>query len=182
MRRLGVILLISAALCSGAPRQVHAGGDKVKDPYSAAETYYAQRDWKRALQLYRRALSVNDVRAHYRMGRIYEQTGSARDAIFHYRRYLELGQPGLEWNDAAQRLRGLENAQAKKAPGSQTLLERGRSLYAAGKFQEAETVLLEAVRAEETNPEAHFYLGEVYYELGQYEKAQRHFLKAKENY
>ena len=69
-----------------------------KDPYEVAERYYEKNDHRRALTYYRRALGQNDIRAHYRIGLIHEQAGRDRDALKHYRRYLELGKPDARWN------------------------------------------------------------------------------------
>ena len=71
------------------PQHVQAGGDKGKDPYELGEKYFGREDYRRALQHYRKALGQNDVRAHYRMGLIYEDSGRDRDAIRHYRSYMD---------------------------------------------------------------------------------------------
>ena len=139
-------------------------------------------DYRRALTYYRKALGQNDVRAHYRMGIIYEESGKDRDALRHYRRYLELGKPDSRWNDAAARANRLEKRLTADTARSSALLERGKSLYAEGKYREAEKVLLDAVREDATNPEIHFYLGEVYMALEEYGKATAEYKKAEDLY
>ena len=48
-----------------------------------------------------------------------------------------------------------------------------------GKYKEDEKVLLEAAVEDGSNPEIHFYLGEVYMELEEYGKAESQYNKAK---
>jgi len=177
--RIATALLILGLL---TPSSVFSGGDKDKDPYDAGEKYYEQKDYGRALQYYRKALSTNDVRAHYRMGLIYETQGKDRDALKHYRRYQELGRPGADWNDASARAGRIEERLRAETTRSEALFERGKALYGEGKYREAEGIFLEAIREDETNPDIHFYLGEVYMQLGEYGKAEAEFRKAKEYY
>lgn len=178
IRLLTACLLLFMAL----PQAALAGGDKGKDPYEVGEKYYAARDYRTALQYYRKALGQNDVRAHYRVGLIYEAQGRDRDALRHYRRFVDLGRPGPFRDDAVRRIRVVEQRLERETTGSAALLERGKSLFTEGKYQEAEEVLLRAAREDETNPEIHFYLGEVYMETGQYGKAEAEYRKAEEYY
>jgi tetratricopeptide (TPR) repeat protein len=164
------------------PQPVQAGGDKGKNLYEVGEKYFASEDYRRALQYYRKALGQNDVRAHYRMGLIYEDAGKDRDALRHYRRFLDLGRPGSQRNDAARRVRTIEERLSRETTRSTALLERGKSLFTEGKYQEAERILLQAVVEDESNPEIHFYLGEVYMELEEYSKATSEYNKAKGYY
>jgi tetratricopeptide (TPR) repeat protein len=164
------------------PHSVPAGEDRGRDAYEMGEKYYDQKDFRRALQYYRKALAANDVRAHYRMGLIYEQSGRERDALKHYRMYLELGRPGSRWNDAAARIRNIEARLRKETTRSSALFERGRTLYVEGKYREAEKILLDALKEDDTSPEIHFYLGEVYMRLEDYRRAEAHYKKAKEYY
>jgi tetratricopeptide (TPR) repeat protein len=164
------------------PSTVMAGGDKGRDPYDIGERYFAQKEYRRAMQYYRKALTANDIRAHYRMGLIYEEQGKERDALKHYRRYMELGRPGSEWNDSAARVKRIEERLQAETARSAALFERGKALYQEGKFKEAEGVFLDALKEDEANPDIHFYLGEVYLQLGEYGKAEAEFRKAKEYY
>ena len=164
------------------PQQVQAGGDKGKDPYEIGEKYFAREDYRRALQYYRKALGQNDVRAHYRMGIIYEDAGQDRDALRHYRRFMDLGRPGSDRDDAARRAKALQERLGRETTRSAELLERGKALFMEGKYREAETILLQAAVEDESNPEIHFYLGEVYMELEEYGKAESEYNKAKEYY
>ncbi len=182
MKAITRLLLIGFAIGICLPQAAYAGGDKGKDPYEVGERYFSQKDHRRALTYYRKALGQNDVRAHYRMGIIYEESGKDRDALRHYRRYLELGKPDARWNDAAARADRLEMRLTADTARSSALLERGKSLYAEGKYREAEKVLLDAVGEDLTNPEIHFYLGEVYMALREYGRATAEYNKAKENY
>jgi tetratricopeptide (TPR) repeat protein len=116
------------------------------------------------------------------MGLIYEDAGKDRDALRHYRRFLDLGRPGSQRNDAARRVRTIEERLSRETTRSTALLERGKSLFTEGKYQEAERILLQAVVEDESNPEIHFYLGEVYMELEEYSKATSEYNKAKGYY
>lgn len=182
MKIIARLLVLCLALGVIFPQVAFTGADKGKDPYDVAEKYYAQNDKRKALTWYRKALGQNDVRAHYRMGLIYEAEGKDRDALRHYRRYLELGKPDARWNDAAARAQKLESKLSADTVRSSALLERGKSLYAEGKYREAEKVLLDAAREDSQDPEIHFYLGEVYMALEEYSKATAEYNKAKENY
>lgn len=177
-RLLAACLLVFLVL----PQQVQAGGDKGKGPYELGEKYFAREDYRQALQYYRKALGQNDVRAHYRMGLIYEDAGQNRDALRHYRRFVDLGQPGSARDDAARRAKALEEKLGRETSGSAQLLERGKSLFLEGKYREAETILLQAAAEDEVNPEIHFYLGEVYMEMEEYSKAESEYNKAKGYY
>lgn len=177
--RLLVVLLAIGVLF---PQAAFPGADKGKDPFDVAERYYSQDDHRRALVYYRKALEQNDVRAHYKMGIINEEAGKDRDALRHYRRYLELGKPDAKWNDAAARAKRLEEKLSADTARSSALLERGKSLYAEGQYRDAEKVLLDAAREDRNDPEIHFYLGEVYMALEEYAKATAEYNKAKENY
>jgi len=164
------------------PQQAQAGGDKGKDLYEMGEKYFAREDYRRALQYYRKALGQNDVRAHYRMGLIYEDAGKDRDALRHYSRFVDLGRPGSQRDDAARRIRVIQERLNREATQSTQLLERGKNLFAEGKYREAERILLQASVEDESNPEIHFYLGEVYMELEEYNKAMSEYNKAKGYY
>ncbi|MDF1536024.1 MAG: tetratricopeptide repeat protein [bacterium] len=176
------LLLICLAIGVGFPQAAYPGGDKGKDPYEVGEKYFAQNDHRRAMTYYRKALGQNDVRAYYRMGIIFEDSGKDRDALRHYRRYLELGKPDARWNDAAARVNRLEKKLTAESARSSVLLERGKSLYAEGKYRDAEKVLLDAAREDGNNPEIHYYLGEVYMALEEYTRATTEYNKAKELY
>jgi len=179
-----VFRLLTACLliCLMLPQQVQAGGDKRKDPFEIGEKYFARQDYGKALQYYRKALGQNDVRAHYRMGLIYEGTGKDRDAMRHYHRFMDLGRPGTQRNDAARRVKAIEKRLNSENTRSTKLLERGKSLFMEGKYREAQEVLLQAVVEDASNPEIHFYLGEVYMELEEYNKAESEYNKAKGYY
>jgi Flp pilus assembly protein TadD len=169
-------------VCFLVPHQVQAGSDKGKDLYEVGEKYFAREDYRSALQYYRKALGQNDVRAHYRIGLIYEDSGKERDALKHYRSYIDLGPPGTQRTDAARRAKGIKDRLSRVTSRSKELLQRGKNLFTEGKYSEAEQVLLEAVSEDPSDPEVHFYLGEVYMELGQYSKAESEYNKAKEYY
>lgn len=198
--------LVKALLlvCLLSPQPVQAGGDMGKNPYEIGEKHFARKNYKIALTHYRKALLLNDVRAHYRMGLIFEDAGKDRDALNHYRRFVELGQPDDQRSDAVRRVGPLEERLKKKPKRSLTptpkpgaklkpapvpgpkptlkLLEQGKSLFKKGDYQEAEQVLLQAIANHESLPEAHFYLGEVYMHLEAYGKAESEYKKAKGYY
>ncbi len=179
-----VFRLLTAFLlvCVMLPQQAQAGGDKGKDPYEMGEKYFTREDYRTALQYYRKSLGQNDVRAHYRLGLIYEDAGKDRDALRHYRRFMDLGRPGTQRNDAARRIKVIEERLSRETTRPTELLERGKNLFMEGKYREAEKVLLQAASEDGSNPEIHFYLGEVYMELEAYSKAQSEYNKAKGYY
>ena len=119
------------------------------------------------------------MRAHYRIGLIYEDSGKDRDALKHYRRFIDLGRPGTQRNDAVRRAKSIAGRLTRETTRSTELLERGKNLLLEGKHREAEQVLLQAAREDAANPEIHFYLGEVYMELEEFGKAESEYNKAK---
>lgn len=173
------LVAVYLLVCFIFPQQVLAGGDKGKSSYEMGEKYFERGDLRSALQYYRKALGQNDVRAHYRIGLIYEDAGRDRDALKHYQRFIDLGRPGTRRNDAIRRVRTLEDRLGRASPDSSELLARGKNLFTDGKYREAEKVLLEAASRDMANPEIHFYLGEVYMELGDFTKAESEYNKAK---
>jgi tetratricopeptide (TPR) repeat protein len=183
-----VFRLLTAFLvvCLMAPRLAQAGGDAGMNPYEIGEKYFARKDYRIALKHYRKALAKNDVRAHYRMGLIYERTGKDRDALSHYQRFTELGPPDAQRSDAVLRAKAVEERLKRKTTRKTTrptgLLGQGKSLYMKGKYREAEQALLQAAARNESQPEVHFYLGEVYMKLEAYGKAEAEYTKAKGYY
>lgn len=178
IRLLSVCVLMTALSSPGAL----ASSEKGTGPYETGEKFFAKLDYRTALQYYRKALGLNDVRAHYRMGLIYEDAGRDRDALKHYQRYIDLGRPGAQRTDAARRARAIEERLSRESTRSSTLLERGKALITEGKYREAEQVLLQAAREDEADPEIHFYLGEVYMALEDYSRAEAEYNKARESY
>jgi len=182
MKTVFRVLAASLLVLLLMPQPIQAGGDKTEDPYEMGEKYFGRDDYRQALQYYRKALGQNDVRAHYRIGLIYEDAGKDRDALKHYQRFIDLGRPGKFRDDAVRRSRNINERISRGASGSGPLLERGKSLFVEGKYREAEQVLLEAAVKDENDPEIHFYLGEVYMELEDYVKAESEYNKAKAYY
>ena len=182
MRMILRLLVFCLVVSFFLPVSVHAGADRGKDPYDTGELYFSRGDHRRAMQSYRRALGQNDVRAHYRMGMIYEKSGQDRDALKHFQRFMELGRPGAQRDDAARRAQAIAKRLEQDTALSTTLLERGKGLFGEGRYREAEKVLLQAAGDDASNPEIHFYLGEVYMALEEYEKASAEYNKAKESY
>lgn len=176
-----VLRLLAACLlvCLMLPVQAQAGADKGKAPYDMGEKFFAREDYRRALQYYRKALGANDIRAHYRIGLIYEDSAKDRDALKHYKRYIDLGRPGSRRSDAIRRTKAIEERLTKEGTRSTELLARGKNLLLEGKYREAEQVLLKAASEDGSNPEVHFYLGEVYMELEEFDKAESEYNKAK---
>ena len=172
---LTAVLLVLLML----PQLVQAGGDMGKAPYDIGEKYYVRKDYRTALKYYQKALGRNDVRAHYRMGRIYEDIGKDRDALSHYQRFMDLNPSDTQRSDIDRRVRAIEERLNRKTTRSTQLLEQGKSLFMSGKYREAEQVLLQAAAKDESKPEIHFYLGEVYMKLEKYSKAKSEYNKAK---
>jgi len=78
-----VFRLVTAGLllCLMSPQLSRAGGDAGLAPYEIGEKLFERKDYQAALKYYRRALKRNDVRAHYRMGLIYENAGEFKNAL-----------------------------------------------------------------------------------------------------
>jgi tetratricopeptide (TPR) repeat protein len=178
LRCIAAFLLVSLI----SPKLAQAGGDIGIDPYEAGEKLFVGKHYKTALKYYQRALERNDVRAHYRMGLIYEANGKSKEALSHYQSFMDLGQPDAQRSDTAQRIGAIEAQLKREATRSTGLLERGKSLFGKRKYREAERVLLQAAAKDKSNPEIHFYLGEVYMGLEAYRKAKSEYNKAKGYY
>jgi Flp pilus assembly protein TadD len=67
-------------------------------------------------------------------------------------------------------------------PRPTDLLAQGKSLFKSGKYRDAEQILLQAAAGKNSNPEIHFYLGEIYMALEEYGKARAEYIKAKGYY
>jgi tetratricopeptide (TPR) repeat protein len=180
-----VFRLATACLlvCLTSPRSVQAGGYSAESPYEIAEMLFAKKNYRTALTYYQKALNQGEVRAEYGIGLIYEQGGKDPDALEHYRRFIDLAQPeDAKRKDAVQRIGAIETRREKKTARATELLKRGEHLFKKGRYREAEQVLLRAVAAEKSNPETHFYLGEVYMKLEKYDKAKTEYKKATRSY
>jgi len=179
-----VFRLIAAMLlvCPLFPQHVQAGGDMGRNPYEIGEKFFARKEYGKALHYYRKALRQNDVRSYYRMGLIDEAAGKDRDALSRYRRFIDLGQSGAERSDAVARVKTVEARLQKRSARSSELLERGKSLFQKGNYRQAEAVLLQASAMDKSEPEIHFYLGEVYMKLEAFGKATSEYKKAKGYY
>jgi Tfp pilus assembly protein PilF len=170
--------------CLTLPQHVQAGGDLGgEEPYEIGEKLLAKKNYKTALKYFQKSLKPGDVRGHYMMGLIYEETGRDGDALGQYRRFVELGRPeDGQRGDAVQRIGAIEERLKKEVARSQDLLERGKSLLKKGNYREAEKVLLQAISKDKKRPELHFTLGDVYLKLEAYEKAESEYKKAKAAY
>lgn len=164
------------------PQLVQAGGDRGKAPYEIGEKLLARKYYKTALKYYRKALEGDDARALPRMGLVYEYLGKDREALEQYRRFLELGRQDPESSDTARRVSAIEERLKRKTVRPPDLLQQGKSLFLKGRYREAEAVLLKAAARNRSKPELHFYLGEVYMGLEEYDKAAAEYRKAKKLY
>ena len=177
-----VFHFITAVLlvCLLAPLPVRAGGDMGKS-YEIGEKYFARKDYKTALKLYQKALRQKDVRAEPRIKAIEEllkrepQRSTAAPRPSAKPRPTAAPRPVvIPRSTAAPRLTVTHHPTDP--------LAEGKSLFKNGKYREAEVVLLQAVAIEESNPEAHFYLGDVYTALEDYDKAAAEYKKAQVYY
>jgi tetratricopeptide (TPR) repeat protein len=188
-----------------SPQVVRGDGDRGK-AYEIGEKYYATKDYAAALKHYRRALEQHEMRAHYRLGLIFEATGRDRDALRHYRLFQELAQPEAERSDVAQRVSAIEERMKQRPPQKPPrqlarkpaqkpaqqhaqhparpagLLEQGKALLKSGKYREAQQVLLQAVARDQSRPEPHFLLGEAYLGLEDYGRAEEEYRAAAGRY
>ncbi len=173
--------LVTAGLlaCLMIPQPVLAGGDLGQAPFEIGEKLFAKKHYKTALKYYAKALAQNDSRAHYRMGRAYEEIAQHEDALYHYRLFVDLGQQDTQHHDAVQRAGAIEERLKRESDRTTELLERGKSLHKEGKYREAEKALFRAASRDPKNPEIHFHLGEVYLKLEAYDKATAEYKKAK---
>ena len=177
--------LMTACLlvCLVCPQPLHAGGDTAENPYEIGEKLFAKKNYRTALNYFQKALQQGEVRSHYRIGLIYENAGKDVDALNHYQRFIDLGQPeDTQRKDAIQRVGAIEERQKRKTARATELLKRGKSLFKKGRYREAEQVLLRAVSENNSNPETHFYLGEVYLQREEFSKARSEYDKAKRFY
>lgn len=89
---LGLILLWSLSACS--PKVARSDQEDEKNPYfQKAKKFYQEREYKKAVEHYRKALEMdpNNAAAHFELGLLYEdKLQDYAYAIYHYRRYLEL--------------------------------------------------------------------------------------------
>ena len=180
-----MIRLLTACLfaCLVLPQAASAGGDLGEAPYEIGEKLFARKKYKTALKYYDKALKSDDVRAHYRIGQIHEAAGNDAEAQRDYQRFVDLARPeDAQRADALARIGAIEERRKAEAARTRELLERGRRLFKAGKYREAEKALLQAVSRDASEPEAHFLLGEVYLKLGKYDKASAEYGKAKRAY
>lgn len=175
------LVMVFLLVCLMGPRLVQAGGD-TGNAYEIGEKYFARKDYKTALGHYRKALEKNDARAHYRIGLMYEDAGKYGDALSHYRLFVDLRGADAQSSDATLRIRALEERAARKTTRPVELLEQGKILFKKKNYREAERVLLQAAAQDDSKPEIHFYLGEVYMGLEAYGKAASEYNKAKGYY
>lgn len=178
MKTIFRLMTAGLLVCLIFPQLVQAGGDLGEDPYEIGEKLFAKKNFKTALKYYQKSLARNDVRAYYRLGLIYEAAGKEEEALNHYRRFMDLGQPAMQQSDAAQRASAIEERLNRRATRSTELLERGKILFKKRKYREAERVLRDAASKGTSEPEIHFYLGEVYMQLEEYGKAKSEYKKA----
>jgi tetratricopeptide (TPR) repeat protein len=171
-------LLLSVTLAAPAL----AGGDLGQNPYEIGEQLFARKYYKTSLKYYGKALEQDRVEAHYKMGLAYEQLGRDRDALYHYQLFIDLGPRDDRHRDAVQRAAAIEGRAKSEAGRSARALERGKALFAKGKYREAEKVLLEALAKDPKNAEAHFLLGDVYLKRELYGKATAEYRRAKGSY
>ena len=178
--RLITVCLLVLLMC---PLSAQAGGDMAENPYEIGEKLFARKNYRTALKYFQKALQQDDVRAHYRIGLICEYAGKDENALYHYRLFIDLGQPAdTQRKDAIQRVGAIEERQKRKTARATELLKRGKSLFKKGRYREAEQVLLRAVSENNSNPETHFYLGEVYLQREEFSKARSEYDKAKRFY
>lgn len=176
--------LVNACLlvCVMVPALAQAGGDMGENPYEIGQKLLAGKHYKTARAYFEKALKRGDGRAHYGMGLVYEASGKDGDALSHYRQLIDLDPPDAQRSDAMERVAAIEERLKRKPDVTAGLLSRGKSLFKSGNYREAEQVLLKAAAADESKPEVHFYLGEVYLKLEEYTKAKAEYTKAKRYY
>lgn len=180
-----VVRLVAAWLlaCAIAPPLAFSGGYAGEEPYDIGQKLLAKKHYKTALSYFQKALKRNDVRAHYGMGLLYETTGKGKDALGQYQRFIDGAQPeDALRSDAVRRAGAIEERMKSTAARTTELLERGIALFKQGKYREAEKALLQAAEGGGKQAEAHFYLGEVYLQLENYDKAELHYHEAKRSY
>jgi tetratricopeptide (TPR) repeat protein len=114
-------------VCLVCPQPAHGGGDTAESPYEIGEKLFAKKNYRTALTYFQKALKQGEVRSHYRIGLIYENAGKDVDALNHYQRFIELGQPeDTQRTDAIKRAGAIEARLERKTTKAAELLKRGK--------------------------------------------------------
>lgn len=116
----------------------------------------------------------------YEIGEKLEAKKNYRTAVKYFQKALK---QDPQRSDAAEKIRAIEGQlQQEKADKTSGLIDQGKSLARKRKYREALKVLLQAASKDESNPEIHFQLGEVYLQLEEYDKAKAEYDLAKRNF
>lgn len=184
MRVRGAFRLTTACLALWllSPLLVRAGGDPGTGSYEIGEKLLAGKNHRTALKNFQRALRHDDARGHFGMALLSEAAGKDRDALSHYQRFMDIGEPGALRTEAVRRAVAIEERLVGKTARAAELLDRGKSLFGKGNHREAKRVLLQAAAEDKASAETHFYLGEVHLQLGEYAESAAEFAKAKRYY
>jgi tetratricopeptide (TPR) repeat protein len=182
-RRQARLATAGLLCCLVFPLTARAGGDAGPGAYDIGEQLFERQHYRAAQKYLEKALKRDDTRALYPLGRIAEAAGREQEALERYRRFVDLGLPeDTRSRDAEQRARAIAGRQKKQADRTGELLARGKRLFAKRNCREAKQALLQAASRDTTNPEVHFFLGEVYQCLEEYDKATAEYRKAKRSY
>lgn len=125
-----------------------------------ADTYREEARPQRAEQMYRAALEIDpeNVGVHIALGRFFQGSGRDEEAFQALEQALALADGTAAEPQARAALNGLWNG----------VIERGRRELAAGSYDEAETSFLLLIEHRPDNPQARFFLSEVYRAKGDF--------------
>jgi tetratricopeptide (TPR) repeat protein len=86
-----------------------------REHLSAGNKLYRLREFEKAVEAYKAGALVEDVPVfHYNLGQCYRQLGRYEDAIWHYDRFLERGNPTGQIRDAVEGFRAQMKGELEK--------------------------------------------------------------------
>ncbi len=95
-----------------------------RDHLTSGNKLYRLREFEKAVEAYKAGALVEDVPVfHYNLGQCYRQLGRYEDAIWHYDRFLERGNPTGEIRDAVEGFRTQMKGELEKKAMTQTPVE-----------------------------------------------------------
>jgi tetratricopeptide (TPR) repeat protein len=157
-------------------------------------TYQRSQHPQEAKTALERAVNINpkSVDALSALGMVYNELGQMAESDTMYERALRVepknhlvlnnyGYSLAERNMQIERARTMSKEAIRQQPDNQSYLDTyGWILYQMGKYAEAEQQIRKAVELGSTSAVIHEHLGDVYYKLGQAEKAMTYWRKALE--
>ncbi len=161
--------------------------------YLLAEAYLKEKNIQYAILEYRQVLKIGkfdekvrevDIRSN--MAKLYKETNAIEEAKKefliltqidepNYINYYELGAIFFDAGTYEKSILYLKKSHSCNKEHDMTLYYLGQSYYRIGSFREAKDALLAAIKIEHSNYKAHYFLGLVLRQLGDYEWAIKEF-------